>query len=129
MLFEPNAKVLIAHRRLFAEDSERLFFGEVLACESGIAKIRGYTFLPDAYRGGFARKDEARTKVVSIASGSVLVYELPANVQLDNLRAETTGLFTRVTDGAGFQIDLSEHMAYHHGDERPDSGVRSIRRV
>lgn len=111
MLFEPNAKVLVAHRRLFPEDSDRLFFGELLAYEDGIAKVRGRTFLPDPYRGGYQRKDEVRTKLVSVTSGSVLVYELPATLQLENLRVETQGIFTRIADGAGFFLDLTEHMS------------------
>ncbi len=110
MLFEPNAKILVAHRRLFKEDSDRLFFGELLVFEDGIAKVRGRTFLPDPFRGGYQCKDEVRIKMVAVASGSVMVYELPASVQLENLRVETQGIFTRITDGAGFYLDLTEHM-------------------
>ena len=128
MLFEPHTKVLIAHRRLFPEDSERLFFGEVLAYEDGVVKVRGCTFLRDPYRGGLMRKDEVRTKLVSITSGTVLVYELDDSVRLDSLEAETNGMYTRVSDGADFEMDLSEHMVHPHEVAAHPGQVRSVRR-
>ena len=125
MLFEPNARILVAHRRLFPEDSDRLFFGELLAYEDGVAKVRGRTFLPDPYRGGYQRKDEVRTKLVAVASGNIMVYELPATLQLEHLRVETQGVFTRITDGAGFHLDLSEHMSIADCDAGPGQMGRS----
>ena len=77
MFLQEGAKLLVCHRRLFAEDQPRFFVGVVEACDGPLAKVSGFSWTRDASRG-YVRKDDRRTKIVSLGSGSVIVYELPA---------------------------------------------------
>ena len=58
---------------------------------------------------GYLRKDDRRTKIVSLASGNVIVYELPNEVDIEALYIEQAGghrLLLR--DGRKFCMDVSE---------------------
>lgn len=46
-MLEQGEKLLIVHRRLFDKDTPRFFIGEVEAFETGLAKVKGYTFVKD----------------------------------------------------------------------------------
>ena len=110
MLLALGTKLLVCHRRLFADDHPRFFAGVVEAYESGIAKITGFTWSRDPARG-FQRRAEARTKLVAIASGTLMVYELPAEVNLEKLRIEQPNVHAvLLTDGVSFQMDLAERL-------------------
>ena len=108
MLFENGTKLLICHRRLFAEDQPRFFVGVVTACEGDLAKVSGFSWTRDPAQG-FLRKDDRRTKIASLGSGATIVYELPAEVQVEELRIEQPGARSvRLTDGRKFSMDLAE---------------------
>ena len=108
MILARGAKVLACHRRLFEEDHLRLFVGTVTDYEAGIAMVRGFTWLRDTTHG-FQRKSDERTKILSISSGAVIVYELPMEVDIPELKVEQLGGHKVVlTDGRKFRIDLSE---------------------
>ncbi|MDJ0787393.1 MAG: hypothetical protein QNK05_11340 [Myxococcota bacterium] len=110
MLLSEGSKLLICHRRLFVEDQLRFFFGVVEAYAEGVAKVSGYTWTRDPTHG-FQSKSDRRTKLVSVASGSLIVYELSQDVDVAQVRIEQTGGHTVIaTDGAGFQMDLSERL-------------------
>jgi hypothetical protein len=47
MLLSNGAKVLVCHRRLFAEDQARYFFGVVEDYCEGIAKVSGFSWTRD----------------------------------------------------------------------------------
>ena len=87
MLLSKGAKLLICHRRLFPEDPLRLFFGAVEEYAEGIAKVSGFTWTRDSTQG-FQRKPDRRTKLISIASGSFIVYEIPAEVEIEDVQIE-----------------------------------------
>ena len=108
MILEPGTKVLVSHRRLFEQDHGRFFSGVVEGYERGVARICGHTWVRDGYRGEYSRKSDARTKIISLSSGTVIVYQLPGTVKMDRLRmeSENTSLFLR--DGSGFEMDLTE---------------------
>jgi hypothetical protein len=109
MLLNESDLVLVAHRRLFEKDETRFFVGRVDAYEAGIIKATGYSFIKDVMGGRVVRKEEARTKLVSLLSGTVLVYQLPAEAQLENIEfiwEDNNQL--QVTDGKLFSIDLAE---------------------
>ena len=60
--------------------------------------------------GRTLRKDEKRTKILSLTSGTLIVYRLPAGVRRETLafeQADEGG--TWLVDGAGFRMDLREH--------------------
>lgn len=110
MLIEPGDKLLVCHRRLFPEDHPRFFVGAVEAYEDGIAKVSGFTWTRDPTHG-FQRKADRRTKLISAASGSLIVYEIPGAVELEGVRIEQPGGHqVRVTDGDKFVMDLSERI-------------------
>ena len=110
MLLSKGAKLLVCHRRLFPEDSLRLFLGVVEMYSDGIAKVSGFTWTRDATHG-FQRKADRRTKLIPIASGSYIVYEIPAEVDIEDVGIEQpTGHAVIVTDGGKFRMDLSERL-------------------
>jgi hypothetical protein len=109
MILEEGDKILIVYRRLFEGDETRYFAGIVDGYEAGVAKVTGRTWLRDTFSGGVVGKPDPTTKIFSIASGAVIVYELPDAANVDRLRFETGqtgGLW--ITDGAGFRLDLTE---------------------
>ena len=109
MILSNGAKLLISHRRLFAEDHPRFFFGVVEACSESIAKVSGFTWTRDPTHG-FQRKSDRRSKLISLASGSLIAYEIPAEVEVEAIRIEQTGHTVVATDGAKFRMDLSERL-------------------
>ena len=85
MLLSNGAKVLVCHRRLFVEDQARYFFGVVEDYCEGVAKVSGFTWTRDPTQG-FQRKPDRRTKLIAVASGSVIVYELERETDLEAIR-------------------------------------------
>lgn len=113
-MLEQGEKLLIVHRRLFEKDIPRFFVGEVLAYEQGIAKVKGHTFVKDLFSGSMKKKPDLRTKVVSIVSGTFIVYQLPVTARLDSMRFsldQDGGLV--LTDEGGFSMDVSESFHKH----------------
>lgn len=105
-------KLLIAHRRLFATDEPRFFVGCCVAYEAGIVKVSGRTYVRDMGTGRVHAKEDERIKIVSLSSGTVLAYELPADVDLASLEFKADEGWVKATDGQGFEINLDEHP--HH---------------
>ena len=114
MILISGAKILVCHRRLFNEDHPRFFVGTVVACEEGLVKASGFSWTRDPGQG-FVRKSDERTKVISLTSGSLIVYELPSEILIEDLTIEQPSGHTVVlTDGAKFRMDLAERMAPGH---------------
>ena len=110
MVVTSGAKLLVCHRRLFSEDQPRFFAGVVQACDGNLAKVSGYSWSRDPGRG-FQRKEDLRTKLIALGSGSVIVYELPTGVAIEDLHIEQPGGHALVmTDGKRFHMDLAERM-------------------
>jgi hypothetical protein len=114
MLLRPRDKVLIVHRRLFEKDSTRFFLGEVDEYENGLAKVSGFTFSQDLMTGHVHRKDDPRTKIIPIGSGTVLVYLLAADLQMDKLQFTHVGSELILADDNGFRMDLTERTSAPH---------------
>ena len=107
-MLETGTKVFIAHRRLYEGDHGRFFVGVVEEYEAGVARIEGHTWLRSGYDGTYYRKDDLRTKIVPILSGSFIVYQLHTSVHLKSFRIETVGTKTVARADGGFLMDLSE---------------------
>jgi len=117
-MLEQGEKVLIVHRRLFEKDTPRFFMGEVQAYDAGIAKVKGYTFVKDLFSGNMKRKSASRIKIISIVSGTFIVYQLPVTVLLDSVRFELDqdgGLV--LTDDGGFSMDVAESVYKHDSNQ------------
>jgi hypothetical protein len=111
MILNAGDKILVAHRRLFPHDQPRFFVAAVEEYDAGIVVASGYSWVRDAFSGAYVRKEDARTKVLSLASGSVLVYRLPKTTAVSETRIEAAGEHGHVlTDAAGFRMDLSERL-------------------
>ena len=108
MILAQGSKVLVCHRRLFEDDQPRLFAGVTDAYENGLAKVEGFTWVRDQTHG-YVRKDDRRTKIIALASGSVIVYELPREVDIESLFVEECGhQRLLLKDGRKFCMDVSE---------------------
>ena len=110
MLVSKGSKLFVSHRRLFAEDHPRFFFGTVQEYSDGIAKVSGFSWTRDPGHG-FQRKPDRRTKLISLGSGTLIVYQLPNEVDVEDIRVEhPTGHTVVATDGGKFRMDLSERL-------------------
>ena len=109
MILKPGDKILVAHRRLFESDEVRFFVGQVQHYEEGVVKVRGHSYVRDVIAGSLIEKAEERTKLLSLSSGTLLVYQLPDTVSLDRLRFTATDGRLMLSDGSGFTMNLAEH--------------------
>ena len=111
MILGKGDKILAAHRRLFSDDLPRFFTGEVEEMQGDVVAATGHSWLRDVREGCMVRKNDVRTKILSLGSGSLIVYRLPREVDLDALKLDM-GLGSEVvlTDGAGFHMDVSESV-------------------
>ncbi len=108
MILESGSKILVAHRRLFDTDGARFFVGTIDGYEAGVARATGYSWVRDLYSGKFIRKNEQRTKIFAVGSGTLIVYSLPNSIDMSRLKFEQTEMQTLLLDGASFKMDLSE---------------------
>jgi hypothetical protein len=108
MLLQEGDIILVAHRRLFANDAARFFIGRVGAYEAGIVKATGHSYVRDMITGHMLEKSEQRTKLLALASGTLIVYQLPNSVNLDAIRFVSDGRRLSVTDGKAFSMNLAE---------------------
>jgi len=102
--------LLVCNRRLFANDENRFFLGKVDAYDAGIVKITGHSFLRDAVSGHLTEKSGPASKILAISSGSIIVYQLPATLELSKLRFEHHMLKLALVDDNGFSLDLTEKV-------------------
>jgi hypothetical protein len=110
-------KILIAHRRLYDGDEARFFAGIVVSYDAGAFRISGWTFLQDSATGMVFKKEDLRTKLYSLASGTILVYGLPDDVEMGSLRFEGREGELILTDAKNLHMNMSEHFADLPGSE------------
>src|SRR4051794_14286708 len=91
MLLEKSEKILIAHRRLYESDEPRFFIGEVEAYDSGLAKVRGHSWHWPSMADVPLRKEEIRTKLFSLGSGTLFAYLLPSWIDLSSVQFQREG--------------------------------------
>jgi hypothetical protein len=108
MILQEGDKILVAHRRLFEKDLVRFFIGQVEAYEGGVVKATGHTYVRDTMGGQLVEKADQRTKILSLSSGTLIVYELPHKVSLEKLRFVGGEGRLVLTDGGGFTMNLNE---------------------
>jgi len=108
MLLNEGDSILVAHRRLFARDEARFFLGRVDAYEAGVVKVTGHSYVRDMFTGKMLEKAEPRTKLLSLSSGTLMVYLLPERVSLDDLHFVADGRRLSITDGKDFTMNLAE---------------------
>ena len=109
MVLQEGDRLLVSHRRLFADDLPRFFVGIVDAYEHGVARVTGYSWVRDQVRGEILRKEDKRTKIVAIASGALIIYRLPVFVDIESLQIKR-GPHREIllSDGDDFEMDLTD---------------------
>ncbi len=113
-LFEPGSCVLVVHRRLFERDDNRLFVGQIESLDSGVIRTTGYSFVRDIMEGTVRRKSESRTKLLSLTSGTLIVYLLPPRFELSKAEVSCRETEMWLTDGSDFSMNLSEWTHRSH---------------
>lgn len=114
MILDPGDNLLVVHRRLFERDHSRFFVGKVEDYQDGIARVSGYSFARDSTDSNYCRKPERHTKLLSIASGTLLVYYIPAEINVERVKMEVRDTGLCLTDGAAFSMNISEWIHHHH---------------
>lgn len=109
MLLKHGDKLLIAQRRLYEKDELRFFIGHVDEYESGIVKLTVHSYVRDPIGGSIIEKSDARTKILSLASGTLLVYQLPDDLDLDKAEFKVLDTHSSLTDNEEFTMNLTEH--------------------
>ena len=109
-LIKTGAKLVVSHRRMYPTDGARYFLGTAVAYDCGVVKIVGRTFVRDMGSGQIVAKSDRRTKIVSLSSGMLFVYELPDSVDVEELRFEADESHITLVDANGFQMNFDEHF-------------------
>jgi hypothetical protein len=111
MILEKGDKILVVHRRLFERDSDRFFVGIVDGYEDGIARVSGYSWYKNQLGGVIMEKKEQRTKIFSLSSGTLIVYQLPSSVEMASLQLKLNpeGKLW-LMDGTKFKMNLKEGL-------------------
>jgi hypothetical protein len=112
MLLKPGDTVLVAHRRLFKGDGVRFFIGRVDAYEAGVVKATGHSYTWDVLRGAMVQKTDERTKLLSLSSGALLVYQLPADVEPTRFTFLEQDGHLALSSPTGYTMNLAE---FTHG--------------
>jgi hypothetical protein len=107
-MLKEGDKILVAHRRLFHGDTAHYFAGRVDAYEDGLVKVTGRSYVRDPYTGAMIEKTEPRTKILALASGTLIVYELPATVAVEALTFSWADGRLTASDSQGFTMNLGE---------------------
>jgi hypothetical protein len=109
MILKEGDKVLVAHRRLYPTDAARFFVGQVDAYEAGIVRVTGHSFVRNVTTGRLVEKSQARTKVLSLSSGLLIVYLLPMETSIESMGFDWTETGLIVSDGKQFSMNLGEY--------------------
>ena len=113
LLLGSGDKLLVTHRRLFEADAARYFVGEVLAYQDGIVKVRGHSFVRDVSSTRLLRKDDPRTKLVSLSSGAVIAYQLPGDTDVAAVEIVWEGTGLQLKEGGRVLMNLAELPRQH----------------
>ena len=104
-------KVHVVTRRAFPEDVRRHFVGAVQACSGDAVKLEGYAFVLRGSTNEYERRPEKRVRVVSLSDAGNIINVLPESVHLDGLKYEFSSGRLLMTDGAGYELELTEFGA------------------
>lgn len=113
-VLETGSCVLVVHRRLFERDDNRLFVGQIESMDCGVIRTTGYSFIRDIMEGTVRRKSESRTKLLSLTSGTLIVYVLPLDFDLNQAEVCCKETEMWLTDGSEFSMNLSEWTHRSH---------------
>lgn len=106
MILAEGDKILVAHRRLLERDETRFFVGVVNASDGGVVKATGHSYVRDMLSGLMVEKADARTKILSLASGTLMRFPRA----LRSTRSGSASMAGRmtITDGGKFAMNVGE---------------------
>lgn len=108
MILRCGEKIHVIHRRFYEKDPHRHFIGSVEAYEDGVARVVGHVYTVDTAKFQYVKRPELRTRIISIASGDLLVNIIPPSVNLEKITYKQEKKGVRVSDGSDWHLDLSE---------------------
>ena len=107
-ILSTGEKVHLIQRRQLVKEPQRHFIGVVDAYEEGIVRVTGHVYTVDTGTFRFFRRPESRTRIISAASGEVLINVLPPSVDLDKIVYKQEKKWLRISDGSAWHLDISE---------------------
>ena len=111
-MLEKAEKVFVITRRLFEEDRIRLFDGEVQASSDAAIRVRGHAFVHDDFTNEIVRREDIRTRIISLADAINIIMVIPKEVILENIQYQINNMNERViTDKDAFSMNLNEFGA------------------
>ena len=111
MILNSGNKILVSHRRLYADDHARFFAGTVQDYENGIVRVAGYSWVRDPIQAKYVRKNDERIKIISLLAGTLVTYVLPDDVTIADLMIhQHKDHKVMLTDGKEFSMDLTERV-------------------
>lgn len=108
MILQKGEKIHVVHRRQFEREPHRHFVGVVDFYDHGLARATGYIFTVDSVKFVFYRREELRTRIISLYSGDVLINVIPPSVDLKKIVYKQEKKSVRVTDESGWHMDISD---------------------
>ena len=114
MILEVGDTVLVSHRRMFQHDEARFFVGKAVACDRELVKLEGYSFVRDLSSGQVIRKDEKRTKLLSLASPGYIFYQLAGQIDVDQVSVKNETGDLLLVDGGRVLMNLAERSHCGH---------------
>lgn len=111
-MLSKGEKVFVITRRLFEGDRIRLFVGEVQVAVDMAMKVRGYVFVHDDFTNEIVRREDIRTRIISLVDAINIIMVIPKEVTLENVQYEINNMNERViTDKDAFSLNLNEFGA------------------
>jgi len=102
-------RMVIIDRRLFRDDSTRIFVGVVEEFDERTVRARGFGYHVNPYEvAGMERRGEERVRIVSPDSGDT-IYLLPREQDITQLQLKRSPKAMSLTDGK-FAMDLSDFL-------------------
>ena len=112
MTLRTGELVLVITRRNFQQDLRRHFIGEVVECNNANVRIQGYVFVYDDINATFVKREDLRTRIISLVDAGYIINVLPSDVQLEDIFYMTDERNRRlISDGKLFKMNISEFGA------------------
>ena len=107
MILNSGEYIHIIHRQLFPGDAQRHFVGTVEGHEGLLVRVKGYLFAMDSTQSQFVRREELRTRIVSL-NEAVIVNILPSHVKIDEITyTHRPNGDILVTDGTDWHLNIT----------------------
>lgn len=108
-MLEQGERVYVVLHRLFDGDKTRQFAGEILEASDTVMKVQGYTFVHDSFTNAIVRRDDIRTRIISMVDAANIIMIIPKEVIIENVQFDINSRNQHViTDKASFAMNLSE---------------------